>query len=571
MKDNFEPIPGQHSDDTDQASSDSIERKPTTISREFEFVPNTPDKTVELQPDSDLRLGVIVPVFDEYENGNIFRLLESFAKQTAPSNQFEINIVVNNTTDEALRKGQGFQDNQSTLELAMLLYGDRDEALGNEGLNEYRKGVVDKVRKKGLRVNFIDLSSQGFERNIGKVRDYGLSKIKDRFGQIGVDSEGIVAQLDADTTVEQRYIEKLINQFQDENLDTSFITMDYQAQEGPPEMFATSFHHRYKIAMQEWFNSLRGGSVTVGGPQTVARLRAYDAVGGIKHQDMAEDFELSKALSEATRYKFGTDIRVYTADRIRATGYDSRMRQERLEDPEYGYEEDMVYANPRISFAKSEIEALARSSSELVLDVTGVQDILSKYGLPFDKGKFDQYVLRASLKSGKELPLDHKVAIFGSNYFEEMGLQTSLSSNKWVDVATEAIIEQVGNAEGAALEESVRRSLLRASIRLSFSKRACEAIARAAKGESVPLTSKELEFLERNPWLAEMARNVNSDSDIETLRSEFPEFLATDLESSRLRRSLAGVHGLTTFIREARNNPESFPKTNTFLINMTKS
>lgn len=91
------------------------------------------------------------------------------------------------------------------------------------------------------------------------------------------------------------YIEKLIKQFQDESLDTSFVTMDYQAQEGPPKMFATSFHHRYTIAMDEWFNSLLGGNITVGGPQTVARLRAYDAVGGIKHQDIAEDFELSKA------------------------------------------------------------------------------------------------------------------------------------------------------------------------------------------------------------------------------------------------------------------------------------
>lgn len=58
---------------------------------------------------------------------------------------------------------------------------------------------------------------------------------------------------------------------------------------------------------------------------------------------------------------------------------------------------------------------------------------------------------------------------------------------------------------------------------------------------------------------------IGPDSQIDELKQKFPEWFADNLAQSRLRKSTAGIHGLTAFIREARNEPDLFPKTNEFL------
>lgn len=43
---------------------------------------------VEREPDPSMQISIIVPVYAEYENGNIFRMLESFNRQTVPPPEF---------------------------------------------------------------------------------------------------------------------------------------------------------------------------------------------------------------------------------------------------------------------------------------------------------------------------------------------------------------------------------------------------------------------------------------------------------------------------------------------------
>lgn len=60
-------------------------------------------------------LSVVVPIYRELENGNFYRLIASFARQTAPISSFDLLFVVNNTPEIAADKTNSiYLENQRT-------------------------------------------------------------------------------------------------------------------------------------------------------------------------------------------------------------------------------------------------------------------------------------------------------------------------------------------------------------------------------------------------------------------------------------------------------------------------
>ncbi|MCS7093417.1 MAG: hypothetical protein NZL96_03285 [Patescibacteria group bacterium] len=183
----------------------------------------------------------------------------------------------------------------------------------------------------------IDLSTDGIEKNIGMIRDIGLNEAIERFKNNGQGDEGIVALLDADTLVEPRYVEKIVNQFLRSEIETLFLNLNYFILEGDENLFSSTFQYQYQVEFGQWLNTLLNTQIEVGAPQIVAKVGAYKKVGGIPHLEISEDFQLSFSLSEITNFKFCSDIRIYTSDRARKQGYDSRIRLENLKKRKYLY------------------------------------------------------------------------------------------------------------------------------------------------------------------------------------------------------------------------------------------
>jgi hypothetical protein len=533
------------------------------------------DSLIEQRPNQLMRLCVVVPMYAEYENGNVFRLIESFTKQSAPPESYEVICLVNNTPDAVRTRSNGYVENQLTLAIGKYING--GGALP-EGLNDYRRGALEKAKEKGIVLHMVDFSTTGVERNIGKIRDIGLEEATRRFQTNGQGQEGLVAQMDADTIVEPHYVEKILQYFSDPKVESLFINLDYFTSEGTEDLFRTSFHHQYQIAFDQWINTLGNSKVEVGGPQTIARVKAYQRIGGIVHQDMAEDFRLSESLSNQTEYRFAPDIRVYTSDRAREEGYDARMRLERMTgEEEFRFNGDMTYLMPRVMFLIRELEALARTNPTALASEEQVKTIFDRYGVPFNYSKFREKVLDKSSKTrdGQERPLEMKVRLFTTEFIGETGVQTYAKSNEYVDDAVRTFMAILPPVETAKLEELVRQNVLRASVRLGQSRTAIrEAIELVYKKGSVSAqdflqTPKTQEFIERNPWLIEklnMLRKTHTSPEeaISELQKEFPEWTES-FENSRLRRGTAVLQALTFYLREARNNPEEYPTTNEFL------
>lgn len=540
-----------------------------------EYRPSQEQSLIKEKMSPDTKLAIVVPVYAEYDNGNIFRLIDSFSRQSVATNQFEVVCVVNNSPDVAQKQTNAFLENQDTLDLEDVLKGTKPIP---EGLSDYRREVLERARDKGLVVHMIDLSSQGIEKNIGRIRDIGLQEVSRRFQQNGQGEMGIVAQLDADTVVEPRYVQKVLQEFSRPEVDSLFINLDYFVPEGSKELFETSFHHQFKIAMEQWLNTVRLRSVEVGGPQSIGRVKAYREAGGISHQDMAEDFVLARNLSERTNYKFGSNIRVYTADRARAEGYDAQMRLDQMNDPEYSYKNtDEFRSSARAMFLRAELSAVLQEHPEFYDDESKLKQYFDKYGLPLNYDVLKEQVAKPvwRVRGDTPRPLHERFSLALSSHFEAINAPTTLSSNEYVDDTIAVFKSQVSEQEAAILDDIVQENNARARIRLNQTRSSIEqCIQQVFQQGSVDLTDfshnpKTVEFLEANQWFLNEVNTLpeqygSQEAATTALRTELPEYME-DYDKSRLRRSTAGLQALTQFVRRARNEPDKFPTTMAFL------
>jgi hypothetical protein len=91
-----------------------------------------------------MKICIVVPIYGEYKNGNVFRLLESFTKQSISPSQYELICLVNNTPDVAKTQPDGYTENQLTLAIGRYLNG--DEPLP-DNLDNYREAILRKAKE----------------------------------------------------------------------------------------------------------------------------------------------------------------------------------------------------------------------------------------------------------------------------------------------------------------------------------------------------------------------------------------------------------------------------------------
>lgn len=303
------------------------------------FPPTTPSGAcVNNLTRKPAKISVILPVYRELKNGNIFRILKAFANQSISYQNYELVIVVNNSPNIARPGNPIFEENQQTLQALKYVNGTLQtlpEKFVSTLSAEQRK-ILWVARNKKLNIHTIDLSSsippQGITypgRNMAAFRNIGIQNVFQRFPE----EDRILMLFDADTWIDRLFLEKAGNYFLNPEIEAVFASVDYKVQpQGTQSLFKSTFAYRYLIGQFDLenlvFNPKR--NIQVSGYQILLRSSALRKRGGnIPLLPLNKDDAAVGDLFSTSQYLLPADLETVTLDRVRADGLiDSVYRSE---------------------------------------------------------------------------------------------------------------------------------------------------------------------------------------------------------------------------------------------------
>lgn len=246
----------------------------------------------------------IVPIYSEYYNGNIFRLLKSLNNQEFDTEKFEIVFIVNNSPETS-------QDQNNPILIENL-----------------RSIKFLRSLKTKFRIYVMDESSRGIARNMGilrqKASDFAIQK---NFG-IHPDQH-ILIHLDADTVIQSNFLSKLDNIYSNYRFGAVFVQRYHELPPNADEFMMRSFYN-YKIGDTTYkvfqaHSYMRFGVAT---PQISSRVSAMLLAGGFPPIPQDEDFAFTSRLAEKNYYYVSPDIFITVQDRARTDGFDAKLRHQ---------------------------------------------------------------------------------------------------------------------------------------------------------------------------------------------------------------------------------------------------
>lgn len=248
---------------------------------------------------------LIVPVYREFSNGNLARMVKDLEKQELLE-KLRLVFVVNNTREVAA-------DSDSPVRA--------ENQLALKWLKETRFSFAHQV---------IDLSSEGIERNMGIVRQRGVSAValNARSNPTG----HICVHLDADTHIPPDFLKRLNDFYASyQDLDTIFLMRDYEIRNPPSAGLLFSHHiYRSKRAVSDFFNTRATLPYGMATYQISSRFSTLEKVGGFKPLAQDEDTALSHDLANGSRWIQAYEIVMKTEDRDREDGFTSMKRLQEI-------------------------------------------------------------------------------------------------------------------------------------------------------------------------------------------------------------------------------------------------
>jgi len=519
---------------------------------------------VEVPPNPELGLMVVAPAYNEYQRGSIFRFLESYATQTADSKKFEIICLVNNSVEAAEQQKPGYADNQKFIAIAEYLSNQRSDI--PESLNAYRRDVIEKVKQKGVVFHVVDATS-GMEINIGKIRRTITDEAIERARQTNMGLDLPILQMDTDTIGGPRFVEKVIHLFETQpDIDSAFLNIDFFIPEGTPELFQSSFAFQYQFSYSFCERLMMNAqNVSSGGPQIVARARAYEKVGGVPQVKSGEDTLLSANLSAKTTY-YLPDIWVHSEDRARSESFLGAKRAQYLGK---FTEAKNHYRNQERFLLKCLYQELLQLREQKITDENreqGVQQIitvLESYGMNVDREDLQKKALKTDNFNGllqtylREKHFPHHVSKSPEHIQEIVEVfKQKLSSEEYVVFQEE--IEKGCLVSKRDLEH--KRSYCTTAIELAWQNKA---ISQHITPEDIALDTQFVEFIEVNPWFLKyindlISQHSSKEACIQEMRNTFPDYIE-NFDQTLFRKPMAMLHGVTRFVRRVRNSPKQFP------------
>lgn len=523
-------------------------------------------------------VSVVVPVFRELDNGNFFRMLECFTQQTANTKNFEIVMVINNTPEVSRNRGHpAFVENQRTLELAY--YVARQSSLPPSYFYElpnWQQEIIFRARKCGLQLQVIDKSTRGMIKQIGTIRDVGVQRVIRTHGD-----DRIISMFDADTIVPKDYIENLLIHFMTSGADAVFMNLRHEIFEGSYNeiLYRTSYIYRYKQIWANFLVTLSGrnnSGVSVGGPQIAAKSSAFRAVGGVPHQDMAEDYTLSQQLSVGGRnYRFAHDLYVTTADRARKDGYDAAERILNLDFISAGGKKVEVYhyRNPAEILLGNTLDKYKLNPAELTDEK--LSRLFEYYGYTFEKTRWED-AKKAYCDSWQE-PWNVMPSFMLYHFYltaESRGKLGVSSASQSPDVGMMTLLRRhltqndygvlTARIDKAASEHNDMAAHINLVLNIAVDN--VYAGRDLMTGINDPLAH---EFLRLNPWIPKYIDEAKTSCpDAEAMKmyldQQFPDWLNT-FNKTQGKQTVVRLQIIMQFMQEARNKPELYPSMTAFL------
>ena len=308
---------------------------------------------------SECRVSVVIPSYGE--RSYILRPIESLAVQEGISpNEYELVVVVNNPPEPPAKSAKetdadferktaqyklAVKENQETLKLIKFINGDENGA----EVSTPEKEVIEKIKASGLRVYVIDKASSGKTlpqeiANVGGARNRGVAEAVARFLKQG--RNGIIAQSDADTRFDGKYIRNLVEAFKKRPELVGLVgKLDLEPEYGDRLVSLTSLYGDMKIAYTTLIDDLGKKEsgfedvkeihffehVHFSGANMASRAMEAALVGGVPKIAGGEDPGFGERLSGVGIIDRVPEIVVSTADRFSArTAVDAGEGQRKI-------------------------------------------------------------------------------------------------------------------------------------------------------------------------------------------------------------------------------------------------
>jgi len=307
-----------------------------------ENLPENEDRISEFM-DKNCEVSIVIPAYGERED--IFRPIESLTKQKGVSvDAFETIFVINNpgsvpkrenvkgTDEDYKRKVEHYQkalsENKECLKIIDYINGKNVDV----ELNQKEKEIIEKVKSLGIKIFSIDKATEGKtlsekDANVGGARNRGVAEAVARFYE-QKKINGIIAQSDADTILDENYVQNLIKVFHDRPELVGIVgDMEFDRTEDS-ELFRkvslySEMQHNYKRVLDYFVNDkmnkedkLATRGVFFSGANMASRAYEAAMVGGVPKIGGGEDPEFGYALAKIGEVDRIPEIKVITADRF---------------------------------------------------------------------------------------------------------------------------------------------------------------------------------------------------------------------------------------------------------------
>ena len=264
-------------------------------------------KTISSPPKKSYNFFVVIPAYDEYDF--IFNTLDSINSASFIAfNTLLVIIVVNNTNKDSK---QIKENNHKTYQLI----NKTQYAYDHVAIDCYSASNALKQKYSGV----------GFARKVGM--DYALQYSF---------KKSIIFSLDADTLIDARYFEFIINDFQNFNIEG--CTINFKHQKSNDTIIEDGIRKYEKKLKEIAFKMNKTGSpygyVSMGSAMAFT-AQAYIKVGGMPNKKATEDFYYLQALAKYTHIHQIKKILVYPSSRNQqrvylGTGYRINEYKENL-------------------------------------------------------------------------------------------------------------------------------------------------------------------------------------------------------------------------------------------------
>lgn len=261
----------------------------------------------------DISQIIVIPAYAEKKM--LFSTLASLARNQQSSLYYSFVLcVINNKKNSP---GEVKKNNQQTLECLQALV--KKNNLEHLDLNQDLKDTLQFIAETGLRLGYIDASSDGLEipakeGGVGMARKIGMDAALDLLSKSSSEKK-LILSLDADTLVQCNYLAAVKNCFI-KDVKTAVVAYEHQEPADDEESAAICC---YEIFLRYWLSGLKYAKSPYAfhsiGSTIVCTSDAYLAVRGMNRREAGEDFYFLNKLAKIGNIDYIKETCVYPSAR----------------------------------------------------------------------------------------------------------------------------------------------------------------------------------------------------------------------------------------------------------------